>query len=132
MKTPSTDDLIALAEHHHTHIAWHKGGPKGAWQPHHNQISLRHGMTDTETKCTLAHEIGHMLHQHPAPATPRQEAQADRYAADLLIHPPEYAAAEALHGPHPQLIAHELGVTVHLLKTWQATRLAASLERTPL
>jgi len=38
----------------------------------------------------------------------------------LLIDPQDYAATEGIKGPHPNVLAHELGVTVKVLKTWQS------------
>lgn len=43
------DALIEVAERRGYHIRWHKGGPKAAWLPQHSTISVRVGMTDTET-----------------------------------------------------------------------------------
>ena len=37
----------------------------------------------------------------------------------LLINSTDYATTEAIYGPHPNVLAHELGVTVKALKTWQ-------------
>lgn len=59
------------------HIVWHRGGPKGAWLPHHRRISLRHGMDDVTTLCTLAHEVDHVVYSRPADTTKRQEIRAD-------------------------------------------------------
>lgn len=119
VKTPSTDDLIHLVEAAGVTIVWHKGGPKGAWMPHCNRISVRHGMDDVTTRCTLAHELAHMWLRHPAPASGRQELQADRFAARLLVSPVEYELAERIFDARAQLIAAELGVTVELLGVWR-------------
>lgn len=45
--------------------------------------------------------------------------RADRFAAKLLINPDDYRIIECTYGPHPARLAHELGVTVRVLKTWQ-------------
>lgn len=102
------------------HIRWHKGGPKAAWQPHRNTVTVRLGMSDAATLCALAHELGHAHYGHPPGHEGAHELQADRFAAKLLVSPVEYAAAEAIYGPQPQRLAAELGVTVKVLKTWQA------------
>jgi Zn-dependent peptidase ImmA (M78 family) len=112
------DALIDVAEARGYRIAWHKGGPKGAWIPHLATISLRIGLDDAEALCTLAHELGHAHYGDPPGCLAQHEDRADRFAAKLLISPVEYAAAEAIYGPHPARLAAELGVTVKVLKTW--------------
>lgn len=77
-------------------------------------------MDDAHTRSALAHELAHMVFRHPPKATPRQELQADRFAAKLLITEADYARAEAIYGPSPQQIAAELNVTNHLLAVWRA------------
>jgi hypothetical protein len=49
------------------------------------------------------------------------ERAADMTAANMLISHTDYAAAEALYGPHPGAIARELGVTTHTLAVWRDT-----------
>lgn len=115
-----TKNLHNLATLHHIHITWHTGGPKGAWLPSTRQISLRAGMSDTQTLCTLAHELGHALQRHHACSDGKQERQADKWAANTLIDVDEYAQAEILHDGHPGAIADELGVTRHIVEAWQS------------
>lgn len=100
------------------HIAWHRGGPKGAWLPQYQRISLRHGMDDTTTLCTLAHEVAHAVYDHPADTTTRQEVRADMWAARRLIDPTKVIQAAHMYPHHSVMVAHELGVTVHLLRVW--------------
>lgn len=67
----------------------------------------------------LAHEIGHWHYGHDWSRDhdrARDERQADKYAARLLIAPDDYRAAENLVGPHPGAVAEELGVTRHLVE----------------
>lgn len=113
------DALIDVSEARGYRVRWHRGGPKAAWLPHKATITLRHGMSDADTLCALAHELGHAHYGDPAGHDPRLEARADRFAARLLISPVEYAAAERAYGAHPAHIAHELGVTVHLVDVWR-------------
>ncbi|WP_115243726.1 ImmA/IrrE family metallo-endopeptidase [Corynebacterium renale] len=113
------DALIEVAEHRGYRVRWHKGGPEGAWLPHKNTVSIRIGMGDAETLCVLAHELGHAHYDDPAGHDNLQEARADRFAARLLIDPVEYALAEYMYGPYPSRLASELGVTTHILATWQ-------------
>lgn len=94
--------LDTLAETLGVHITYHRAGQPGWYNHHRKQISLRHGMS-----------------------TP-QENRADRFAANLLITEDEYRQAEMLYGPHPGAIAHELGVTNHLVAVWRNTHRPAT------
>lgn len=122
MKTPSTNDLINLAEAAGVTITWHKGGPQGAWIPHRHQISIRHGMDDTTTRSVLAHELAHMALGHPPCANAQQEKRADQFAARLLISTVDYRLAEEMFDANQQQIAAELGVTLDLLSAWREYR----------
>lgn len=119
MKTRLIDALIAVAEHRGYRVRWHKGGPKAAWLPHTNTISVQIGMTDAETLSSFAHELGHAHYNDPPGHTGKYELRADRFAARLLISPDEYARAEAIYGHHPARLAFELGTTTHLIEVWQ-------------
>lgn len=116
----NTDALIDVAQRRGYRVRWHRGGPKAAWLPHCNTISLRVGMDDVTTLCSLAHELGHAHYGDPPGHHGAHELRADRFAARLLITPHDYATTEAIYGPHPNVLAHELGVTVKVLKTWQS------------
>lgn len=120
MKTLLIDALIDTAEARGYHIRWHRGGPKAAWIPSRNAITLRLGMSDPATLCALAHELGHAHYGHPPGHFGPHEIQADRFAARLLISPTEYATAEAIYGPHPARLAAELGVTQKIITTFQS------------
>lgn len=103
-------------------VLTHEGGEKGR---HYGGgiISLRRGLGPIAARCTLAHELAHHIHGHDPAATgwidQRQERQAQESAALMLITAADYAAAEALVGPHPGALAQELGVTTKLLRSWQ-------------
>lgn len=116
-------DPDALAEALGVTLTEHAGGEKGRYYGG-RHISLRRGLGPVNRRCALAHELGHLVSGHDPTAAGwfrvRQERQADEFAARLLISPVEYAAAETILGPQPSLIAHELGVTVKVLKTWQS------------
>src|SRR5699024_11029458 len=85
----STDHLHALADRLGVHVQWHTGGPKCLWVSTHRIITIRDGMGHRKTRCTLAHELGHAVHNdQPAPderTYRRQETRADRWAAGALI-----------------------------------------------
>ncbi len=111
--------LIQSAEARGYRIRWHRGGPKAAWIPGQNAITVQIGMSDADTLCSLAHELGHAHYGDPPGHQPRYEARADRFAARILISPVEYALAEQAYGTHPARLAAELGVTIHLINVWR-------------
>lgn len=127
----SFDDLLELAVALNVQVCWHKGGNKGLWVPSRRTVSLRLGLSPIAEKCVLAHELGHARYGHPSGCDPRFEAKADRFAAQLLISPAEYAAAEALYGSHPGSLARELGVTVHLIQVWRTLNTNRELSAKP-
>lgn len=104
-------------------VGWLPARSKGGWFPDYELILLREGLSPVEQLCTLAHELGHAVLGHTSSVggwfAQRQERAADQWAARLLVSPAEYQAAERLHGPHVGGIAHELGVTTHIVATWQ-------------
>lgn len=112
------DALIQVAEARGFEVRWHTDGPKAAWLPP-AVISLRLGMSDEQTLCALAHELGHAFYGDPPGHTGMAERRADRFAARLLINPGDYRQVEAMYGPYPARIAAELGVTTHLIKVFQ-------------
>ena len=120
MRTRLIDALIEVAEARGFQVRWHRGGPKAAWLPQQRAVTVRHGMADAETLCALAHELGHAHYGDPAGHDRRYEQRADRFAASVLISPVEYALAEQTYGTHPARLAAELGVTVHMIRTWRA------------
>lgn len=101
-------------------VAWHRGGPKGAWFPDQRLVSIRLGMTDAQTRTTLAHEAAHAERGDPPcrPDSP-EECRANRRATKILIRPEAYEQAERIYGPQPFLIAAELCVTRELVETYQ-------------
>lgn len=120
-KTPTlTDRLHALADKLGVQVAWHPGGPKGLWVPAIRTITLRDNMGWRKLRSTFAHELGHAIHDDRPTHDPwihaRQERRADEWAAQFLITPEDYAAAEQLHGPHDGALALELGVTTHIIR----------------
>ncbi|MBY0789572.1 ImmA/IrrE family metallo-endopeptidase [Corynebacterium sp. MC-04] len=118
--------LDTLAETLGVHITYHRAGQPGWYNHHRKQISLRHGMSTPQENSVLAHELGHAIHGDLGHGDTRQENRADRFAANLLITEDEYRQAEMLYGPHPGAIAHELGVTNHLVAVWRNTHRPAT------
>lgn len=104
-------------------MGWLPAGHKGGWFPEYDLILLAEGLGHVGQLCTLAHELGHAHYGH-APGmggwwSARQERQADRWAARLLVSSVEYGAVEYLHGPDTSGMAHELGVTRHVVEVWR-------------
>lgn len=81
-------------------------------------------LNTTQKRTTLAHELGHAHYGDEAvldePLREWQERRADEWAAQFLIDPHQYAAAEEMHGPHPGAIAQQLNVTRELAEVWQS------------
>lgn len=124
MTTQMAPNLEMLAATHGITITTHTGGEKGRWYSNTRTISIRRDLGWVNARCTLAHELGHALNNHDSRAEAwlrdRQEREADIFAANVLIDPSEYKSAELLYGPRYGAIAHEIGVTVHLIKVWAA------------
>ena len=119
----TTDDLIALADTIGVTVETHLAGPKGRYVHRTRTVSVRADLGPTRYRCTLAHELAHAVAgDEPtgiAWLDERMERIADERAARWLITADAYAAAESLYGPHPGALARELGVTLHILTTWQ-------------
>lgn len=81
-------------------------------------IYLSKGLDPWKKRSIFAHELAHAFYRDEAHGDTRAEKRANQWAARLLISKDEYRAAELLHGPHPGAIAHELGVTPDVVKTW--------------
>lgn len=104
----------------HVHTA-HLPAPYRGFYDHENaRVVFDYALTPIERRTVLAHELGHVFHGHVGHGVQALEDIADRYAARLLIDPATYARLEAIH-PDPQVIADELGVELHLLRTFQRT-----------
>lgn len=97
------------------------GGPLNAVLLPEGYVILNCNRTSITKRYALAHECGHWYYGHDwrrEHDRPKDERQADRYAAGLLIDPIEYARAERLYGGHPGAIACELGVPRALVTLW--------------
>lgn len=93
----------------------------GAWFPTERKILIRPHLGRRNYLHTLAHELGHAHHRHPAGHNSRYEGEADSYAAYQLIDPHEYAEAELLYDGLEGAIAQELEITLHLLRVWKSS-----------
>lgn len=88
----------------------------GKWYPQHNTIVIREGLRAMIDRSTLAHELGHATLGHPDDR-PKHEMQADRVAAENLIHHDELIEIMRWT-PHHNIIARELGVTGRILRVY--------------
>ena len=90
-------------------------------------ILLDSRLVAREEVCTLAHELGHAFHRHPSSGSSGSsgaradvEAQADEYAAMLLISEDEYRRAEVEVGcSHPGALAEALDVDARIVEARQ-------------
>lgn len=108
---------ITIADDHYRALHPHD---LGGWFPTQRLILIAPDQSWADRLHTMAHELGHALHDHPAGHHPKHERVADEFAASLLIDPHAYIEAEQLYGEHTGAIAHELGVTVALVETWRS------------
>lgn len=122
--------LLQLAEDMDVWVEDDKGvlcpGDLGGWFPAQRLIVVRPDLGPCNRVHTLAHELGHAAHGDPAGHHPRYEARADVFAADFLIDPREYAELEIIYDGQIGAIAAEMGVTVHMVETWRASRRATA------
>jgi Zn-dependent peptidase ImmA (M78 family) len=117
--------LLAVAEEADVHVTWRDlGKRRGEYRHDPAIITLNPRMSTALQRSTLAHELGHHHHGDTWTDDPaliaRREHRADTYAAQLLIEPDAYAAAERLVGPHPGALARELNVSRSIVEAWQA------------
>ena len=118
----TTLDLFDMAHALGLKVTYHHGRGKGYYLHHRRLISLRNDLTDRQLRSTLAHELGHATRGDVPTGTAfdaRAERAADQFAANLLITEEDYINLEMLHDGALDPIAHELGVTVHLIEVWR-------------
>lgn len=126
------EDLLALAADRGLRVVWRDLGRRNGEYRRPGVIVLNPRRPAQTQTITLAHELGHAHYGHgwadDERLRDRQETAADRYAANLLISPGAYAAAERLVGAHPGALARELAVTARLVELWRDQR--GALRRT--
>lgn len=101
-------------------VGWqHLPSGAGWWVPEERVILLDKRLTRVEARCTLAHELIHVLDGHEACHDPRgdrrQERDADDAAARWLIDVRALSDA-VLWSRHPSELAFELNVDLRTLK----------------
>lgn len=89
---------------------------------------MRTGLTvPIEASCE-AHELAHAWFRDER-SEPRIERRANQWAAQLLISPAEYRAAEALVGSSVGALAYELEVTPETIEVWRECFKARRFDR---
>lgn len=81
-------------------------------------ICARHGLGQVTRVCTIFHELGYAHHGHDC-STLDNERVADERTADQLLDDGLVEEAAWECDSEPVAMAAELGVTVHLLRTWE-------------
>lgn len=97
-------------------------GYLGFYEPDARRIWFDLGLTPAERRSVIAHELGHHHYGHRE-STPRNERDADRYAASMLIAPDDYERLERIH-PDVHTLADELDVTVKIVEAFRHLVLA--------
>lgn len=100
------------------HVAHIEPPHRGFYDSARKIVVYDFNLTPIEARSVLAHELGHAFYDHQCYGNARFEADADYYAARLLIDPAEYMAAEAID-PSVPAIADELGVEPRLVRAFE-------------
>jgi Zn-dependent peptidase ImmA (M78 family) len=100
------------------------GRRRGEYRHDPRLIILNPRMSDTLQCSTLAHELGHWHYGDTWTDDPKvlamRERRANRYAAELLIDPLEYAYAERVLGADKVTsLARELGVAIYVVEAYR-------------
>lgn len=125
-------DLIQLAASYGVRIAYvHIDDANGFYDAEERVVKVDISLTPNEKRSVVAHELGHVHHGHTCGGgrDSRIERQARAYAAFLLVHPIDYAAAENVSADVFH-IADELGVTVELIDDYRSMCIQRLGERT--
>jgi len=88
----------------------------GLWVPDLRTIFLQPRMRAVHERSVLGHELGHVCLGHRT-STPRNERQADRFAAARLVDRDRLVDVQRASSD-PNVWANEVGVTLDLLETW--------------
>lgn len=82
-----------------------------------SEVVVEISLTQAQKKAVIAHELGHAFYSHEC-GSKRNERQANRYAAELLVDPVLYAEAERINDSC-ESIARELEVTPEIVKDYR-------------
>lgn len=97
-------------------------GIDGIYLHQHRAIVIRRGLDPWVERSVLAHELGHAYYSDEPTPDPvrdaRQEARANRWAANLLLAGQDVEKALICNGNHIKPAAYELEVTATILRVW--------------
>lgn len=101
-------------------------GRDARWYPQWRVIAIDRRLLRLKSRCRLAHELGHAVLEHPTPCghefyDQRVEAEADEFAARLLLDDLDKLAFELATACGHGHAAANLYVTLDLLETRLAT-----------
>jgi Zn-dependent peptidase ImmA (M78 family) len=88
----------------------------GLWVPEIRTVFLQHRMRSIHERSVLTHELGHVCMGHRE-SNPKYEMQADRWAAEHLIHPHELREAAAVTDDVGAW-CHDLNVSADILERY--------------
>jgi Zn-dependent peptidase ImmA (M78 family) len=97
-------------------------GARGRWFPDSRVIAIDSRVRRLISRCSLAHELGHVVLEHPTPCgndffDRRVEEEADEFAARLLLDDLDELARELATTCHHGHAAANLRVTLDMLET---------------
>lgn len=112
-------ELIAIAARYglRVHAAHLEGSKLGVYAPELRRIYFDLSCTHAERRSVIAHELGHHYYGHEDDS-PANEAQADKYAAQLLVEPAWYAELELIN-PDAAWIAEEMQVAPWVIEDYR-------------
>jgi Zn-dependent peptidase ImmA (M78 family) len=110
-------------------------GARARWFPDHRVIAIDSRLRRLISRCSLAHELGHVVLEHPTPCgneffDRRVEEEADEFAARLLLDDLDELACELATTCGHGHAAANLRVTLDMLDT--RLRTLTELERAHL
>lgn len=113
-------DVEKLAENHGITLQFtsKRTSPMAWWNPETRTIKVRDGLPYRKTRSLIAHELGHAYYGHTV-STPKNERQADSYAAQILITEEAYRRAEEAYGTSIEKLAYELDVMPSIITAWR-------------
>ena len=116
-------DMWAFSDRAGLIVVEHTGEHTSGYEPGSNHVHLSPGLRPRVARSVLAHENAHHALGHRPTTDPvsraKQELAANRWAAELLITPDRYAAAEAAHNGHVRSMAVALHVADELVLTYR-------------